>query len=319
MSALTEITPEMLGGRSGRGGATIRQPAASNAGNADATAVMHLDDIGLPPPERVGLSPGQTIRHRPSDNHATAKQSPSRAAPAGASAGPSERPMEAVRQPPEIKLTEHHLPPDEPLDLRLVMLEEPDANRAASFRILRHHLMDHGRPQVIVVSSPSPGDGKTTCAVNLALALAECGRARVLLVEACLRQPQLSEIFRFTPPWCFAEQLAAHRQQPLMPWSAVHLPEMWLHVAAMDPSLDNRQLLDAPAFTIAMERLRMGKYDHIVVDAPAVLGSAEVNLIQDAADGVIMVARAKKTTVRTMRKAVEQLTPTKIIGSVLLQ
>ncbi|HWN70376.1 MAG TPA: CpsD/CapB family tyrosine-protein kinase [Haliangium sp.] len=231
----------------------------------------------------------------------------------------SSRPMEEVRQPPEINLTEHHLRTDVRHDPRLIMMHDPDSERSACFRILRHHLMDHGRPQVIVVSSAMPGDGKTTCAVNLALALAECGRARVLLVEATVRSPQLARIFELTPPWCFAEQLTAHRQQPLLPWSAVQVPEMFLHIAAMHPNIEQRQLLDAPAFAIAMERLRLGKYDHIVVDAPAVIGSAEVNLLQDAADGVILVARAKKTTARSMRQAVEQLSPTKIIGSVLLQ
>lgn len=231
---------------------------------------------------------------------------------------PSSRPMDEVREPPEINLTEHHLPPDAPRDPRLVMLSEPDSDRSASFRILRHHLMDHGRPQVIVVSSARQGEGKTTCAVNLALALAECNRARVLLVEATMRSPQLAQVFQLTPPWCFAEQLAAHRQQPLLPWSAVHMPELFLHVAPMSPDMHQRQLLDAPAFAIAMERLRMANYDHIVVDAPAVIGSAEVNLLQDAADGVILVARSKLTTTRTMRQAVEQLSPTKIIGTVLL-
>jgi Mrp family chromosome partitioning ATPase len=231
----------------------------------------------------------------------------------------SSRPMEEVRQPPEINLVDHPLPPEALRDPRLILLQDPDSERSACFRILRHHLMDHGRPQVIVVSSANPGDGKTTCAVNLALALAECARARVLLVEATVRGPQLARLFRFTPPWCFAEQLSAHRQQPLLPWSAVHVPEAFLHVAAMNPEIHQRQLLDAPAFTIAMERLRLGKYDHIVIDAPAVLGSAEVNLLQDAADGVILVARSKKTTARSMRQAVEQLTPTKIIGTVLLQ
>ncbi|MEM9494135.1 MAG: hypothetical protein AAGC55_33625, partial [Myxococcota bacterium] len=78
-------------------------------------------------------------------------------------------------------------------------------------------------------------------------------------------------------------------------------------------------LLDAPAFAIAMERLRMADYDHIVIDAPAVLGSAEVNLIQDAADGVLLTAKARTTTARELRMAVEQLSPTKVIGSILLE
>lgn len=224
-----------------------------------------------------------------------------------------------AQEPPEINLTQHNLPEDTKLDPRLILVENPDSEHAARFRILRHHLMDHGRPQVIVVSSAEPSEGKTTCAVNLALALAECGRARVLLVEASIRKPQLAAIFRFVPPWCFAEQLSAHRHQPLLPWGVVDMPDLWLHIAAVNPRIEQNQLLDAPAFAIAMERLRSADYDHIVIDAPAVLGSAEVNLIQDAADGVLLTVLSRYTTARKLRRAVEQLSPTKIIGTVLLE
>ena len=230
----------------------------------------------------------------------------------------SSSPVAKAKEPPEVSLTQHTLP-ESSLDPRLIMVSGPDSERAARFRILRHHLMENSHPQVVVVSSPSPQEGKTTCAVNLALALAECGRARVLLVEASVRRPQLAGVFRFVPPWCFAEQLQAHRHQPLLPWGVVELPEQWLHVAAINPEIDQNQLLDAPAFAIAMERLRIANYDHIVIDAPAVLGSAEVNLIQDAADGVILVTRARRTTARTLRRAVEQLSPSKILGTVLME
>jgi Mrp family chromosome partitioning ATPase len=224
----------------------------------------------------------------------------------------------ATGQAPEIGLTQHSLP-DEALDRRLVLVEQPDSPRAANFRVLRHHLLEAGRPQVVVVSSPRPGEGKTTTAVNLALALAECGRAKVLLVEANLRHPQLASVFKFVPPWCFAEQLASHRHQPMLPWSLIDIPQLWLHVAAVNPRSEQNQLLDAPAFAIAMERLRLGGYDHIVIDAPAVLGSADVNLMQDAADGVLLALAARRSTARDLRQTIDQLTPARVLGTVLLE
>jgi Mrp family chromosome partitioning ATPase len=227
-------------------------------------------------------------------------------------------PHQLTGQAPEIGLTQHTLP-DEKLDPRLVLIAEPDGARAANFRVLRHHLLEAGRPQVVVVSSPRQGDGKTMTAINLALALAECGRAKVLLVECHLRRPQLASIFRFVPPWCFAEQLEAHRHQPMLPWGMVDIPQLWLHVAAVNPRIEQRQLLDAPAVAIAMERLRLGGYDHIVIDAPPVIGSADVNLIQDAADGVVLALRARRTTARELRATVDQLTPSRVLGSVLLE
>jgi Mrp family chromosome partitioning ATPase len=199
------------------------------------------------------------------------------------------------------------------------MVIDADSERSASFRVMRHHLLELGRPQVIVVSSPGAGDGKTTTAVNLALALAECGRAKTLLVETHVRRPQFTTIFKFVPPWCFAEQLAAHRHQPTMPWSLIDIPQLWLHVAAINPRITQTQLLDGPAFTIAMERLRSAGYDHIVVDAPPVLGSADVNLMADAADSVVFALRARRSTTRDLRRAIDQIGSAKFTGTVLLQ
>lgn len=220
--------------------------------------------------------------------------------------------------PPEIGLTQHAVPEDD-RDPRLTLLLDPDSERAAAFRVLRHHLLEVGRPQCVVVSSPRNGDGKTTTAINLALALSECGRAKVLLVETHLRRPQLASAFQLVPPWCFAEQLAAHRHQPMMPWSFVDIPQLWLHVAAINPRIEKTQLLDGPAFAIAMERLRLGGYDHIVIDAPPVLGSADVNLIADAADAVILALRARVTNTRDLRKAIDQIGASKVAGTVLVE
>lgn len=220
--------------------------------------------------------------------------------------------------PPQIDLTQHHLP-DEDLDPRLALVIDPDSERSAQFRVLRHHLLELGRPQVVIVSSPQAGDGKTTVAVNLALALAECGRAKTLLVETHVRRPQFTNIFKFIPPWCFAEQLAAHRHQPTMPWSLIDIPQLWLHIAGVNPRITQTQLLDGPAFAIAMERLRLAGYDHIVVDAPPVLGSADVNLMADAADSVVFALRSRQSTTRDLRRAVDQLGGGKIAGTVLLQ
>jgi Mrp family chromosome partitioning ATPase len=220
---------------------------------------------------------------------------------------------------PEISLTPHVLPGGERPDPRLVILNEPDSERAAAFRVLRHHMLEAGRPQVIVVSSAQGGEGKTTVAANLALALAECGRAKVLLAETHVRRPQLANVFRCVPPWCFAEQMAAHRAQPGLPWNVIELAALWLHLAPLNPKIEKAQLLDAPAFTVAMERLRLAGYDHIVIDAPPVLGSADVNLMADAADGVLLTARASRTTTRDLRRSLDQLGKTKVLGTVLVQ
>ena len=104
----------------------------------------------------------------------------------------------------------------------------------------------------------------------------------------------------------------------MMPWSLMDMPQLWLHLAPINPRIDKAQLLDAPAFAIAMERLRAGGYQHIVIDAPPVLGSADVNLISDAADAVVLALRARTSTTRDLRKAIDQIGASKVAGTVLV-
>lgn len=217
---------------------------------------------------------------------------------------------------PKVWVATHKAPPDP--DPRLILVREPDSQRAASFRVMRHRIADRGNPRVIAVTSAGPRDGKTTAAANLALALSEFGRAKVLLLEANLRSPQIAVLFGFLPPECFSVQLQRHRERPLDPWSIVEAFSPALHVLAVKPGETNRPLLDAPAFSIAIEMLTRVGYDYIVVDTPAVLGSADVNLIEDSVDAVILTARSGRTLGRSLRAAVEQLSPRKLLGVMLL-
>jgi Mrp family chromosome partitioning ATPase len=217
---------------------------------------------------------------------------------------------------PEIQVMKRKL--EGALDRRLALLVDPSSERSAAFRVLRHHVISAARPQVIVVSSPDQGEGKTTVAANLALALGECGRAKVALVEAHVRRPALSRMLGITPGWCFAEQLAAHRDKPRQPWAMIELANNGLHIAPLSPTVEPRPLVDGLAFSIAMEQLRLAGYDHIVVDTPPVLSSAEVNMLVESTDVILLVARARRTTARDLQRAIDQLATPKVAGTVLV-
>ena len=218
-------------------------------------------------------------------------------------------------QPP-IEEFNHELSGD--YDDRLVLLHSPDSARAAAFRVLRHKVSSAGKPRAILVTSPGPGEGKTLCATNLALALAEAGRSRVLLIEANLRSPSLAHSFGFSPPWCFAEQLSSHRDRPLTPWKLVSISPGNLHIGALDPMVEHSNVFDSTAFAVAMERFRAADYEHIVIDGPQVLGSAEVNLMQDSCDCVLFTGVAGQASARALRQSAEQLAPTEILGFAMI-
>gem|GEM_PF-1107340 len=199
---------------------------------------------------------------------------------------------------------------------RLEMLSDGGGPQAAAYRILRHRLISLGSPQVIVVSSPVADDAKSPTAVNLSLALGEYRRARVLLVEADFSKPTLADLLGIKPTRCFAEQLLEHKDQSYLGWEVDVLSPNELHVMSLSEQSDSLRL-DAPAFATAMRQMRMAGYDHVVVDAPPVLGSAEVNVVQDSADGVVLCTRRGKTHGRELRECAGQLLPGSILGMIL--
>lgn len=210
-------------------------------------------------------------------------------------------------------------PPGTVLDPRLVLLLESDSPRAAAFRVLRHRLVERGDPRVVGIASALAGEGKTQCAVNLALATAEAARGRVLLVEANLRAPALATIFEALPA---LDPMAARLPSwPLpAPWSVLKRYSPWLDVLAVEPGQAAAGPLDGASWGHLMDGLRSGGgiYDRIVIDGPAVLGSADVNLIEDYVDAVLLVTWSRRSSARQLRRAVEQLEPVKLAGITLL-
>jgi Mrp family chromosome partitioning ATPase len=302
------ITPDSLDGRT-------TSPFATPKVTVDEGAARFVD------PDRVRTAvnaPGRTVRDVPP------RDPRDRILPEQLAAEPAPVVVADVPLPPtapqrektKIWVATHRAPVDP--DARLILLREPDSQRAASFRVLRHRLQTNGNPRVIAVTSAEAGEGKSTLAANLAMALGECERARVLLVEGNLRSPSLAALFGFLPPNCFALQMSQHKEKPLEPWSVVEAFFPSLHVIAVKPGQESRPLLDGPAFFNAMDMLGNAGYDYIVVDTPPVLGSADVNLVEETCDGVLFAVCSRKSSGRALTRAVEQLTPSKILGITLL-
>ncbi|MCK5797288.1 MAG: P-loop NTPase [Deltaproteobacteria bacterium] len=201
----------------------------------------------------------------------------------------------------------------------LVVSHEPDGEPAAAYRVLGHRLTQPMGMRTILVTSAEDGDGKSVCAANIALAMSEYGRATVLLVEANLRAPSLASLLGFKPPKCFSEQLRAHKKEPMGSWTMAKL-STWLHVLAVDPANFKRpEIIDALSIELAVEHFKRLPYDFIFIDTPSVLGQADVPLMQDCADGIVLAALARESHGAAIRQAMQMLAPAPILGIALLE
>jgi Mrp family chromosome partitioning ATPase len=202
-------------------------------------------------------------------------------------------------------------------DPHLPMLMDGSSQRAAAFRALRRRLAEQKDPHAILVTSAQDDEGKTTCATNLALALAESGRLGVLLVEANLRRPKLSSILGFKPTRCLRDQLAAHREQIDAPWLTTELRPTGLHVLAVAPDATGEESLHGPTFSASLARWRCA-FDYIVIDGPSILESCDASIIHDSVDAVVMVVRSGVSRNRTVKRALEQISADMVAGMVLM-
>jgi capsular exopolysaccharide synthesis family protein len=157
---------------------------------------------------------------------------------------------------------------------------------------------DH-RPRVIVVTSATHAEGKTTLVTHLGRAFAEAGHS-TLLVEADMRKPDLSRAFSIGNEDGLSLYLAGH----VSPWPKVHETETPnLFVAAAGPMPPN------PAALLHSDKLKLflkaaaSDYQVVIVDAPPLLSIADARILGLAADGVVLVVRAGKTGKNLVRRA----------------
>jgi receptor protein-tyrosine kinase len=185
-------------------------------------------------------------------------------------------------------------------DLALVMSHAKLSAMAEAFRSVMTSILyaSQGsyRPQVLVITSASPQEGKSTVVSNLGLALAEIGH-RVLLIDADMRRPRLHQIFDV--PNTFGLSDVLHETTPLLEYPEAslarhtQLPDLDLLPAGPARATLPRLLHSARVKDLFM-RLR-NTYDTILVDSPPVLNVPDARSLSRAADAVILVVRAHET------------------------
>jgi capsular exopolysaccharide synthesis family protein len=187
----------------------------------------------------------------------------------------------------------------------IVMRTMPRSAIAESYRRIQTNLefidVDH-RPRTIVVTSAVTGEGKTTTAVNLALALAERSSA-VLLIDADLRHPGVAEV-------CGVETGAGLTTVLVGSLTAEDAIVRYgaslsvLPAGALPPNPG--QLLSSDTMRTLLGRLTE-RYEYIVIDSPPLLSTTDALGLANIADGAIVVARYRATRRQQLKDTIESL------------
>jgi len=177
---------------------------------------------------------------------------------------------------------------------------------------------DH--PHVVVLTSPCPGDGKTTVASNLSIAMAEI-RQKVLLIDGDLRRPRLHKIFGISNDWGLSDVLRAGTALEAIPIanlvSKTKVSSLYVMAGGRGP-VTTPALLYSTRMNGLLDRLR-SEFDMVLIDAPPVIHLADARVLGRLADGVILVIRAGLTTPESAMITCQRFAEdgTRVLGTIL--
>jgi succinoglycan biosynthesis transport protein ExoP len=211
-----------------------------------------------------------------------------------------------------------------PWQVELVTSIKKPSLLADSFRATLTSILYSGengnRPRLIVITSANPGEGKTTVASNLALALAEIGHS-VLLIDSDMRRPRLHEIFGVpnrrgltdllegkTPPNGYEGMVfnTGFRNLSLLPSGSL--------------TSNISSLLHSPQ-AIELLNIVRERFHTVIIDTPPMLYLPDARVFGRLADGVILVVHSAQTMRDAALAASRRLTDdgTRVLGTILNQ
>jgi len=191
----------------------------------------------------------------------------------------------------------------------LVVLNQPFSLQAEAIRGIRTQVMQrvfaqgHQRCALAVVS-PASRDGKTFFSANLAVALAQVG-GRTLIVDADLRGPRQHEVFNVENNTGLSSVLAGHVDSQVIQ-QVPGAPSLFIMPVGITPP-NPLELIERPTFGVLMREL-IAKFDHVIVDTPAVVYGVDAQVIAARCGAALVVARRNESRVGSLQQLVGALT-----------
>ena len=180
------------------------------------------------------------------------------------------------------------------------------ARSLEAYRSLRTALLlshSGNPPQVILVTSALPGEGKSTTVANIAVALAQTG-SRTLIVDLDMREPKLADAFGVSAEQGMSTFLSGNSDVS----SQIHetgIPNLFL-VPAGPRAPNHAELIGSERMFTGMLLMRE-YFTYVVIDSPPVLELSDALSASPHADGVILVTRGGKTPRKTVQRAADSL------------
>jgi len=185
------------------------------------------------------------------------------------------------------------------------------------FRLLRTRLEDARRVRplkMVLVTSSLPEEGKSFVALNLAAAISQRGRNKVLLLEAELRRPGCCSALELSPVAGLAECCASNRPVASFVYRVSGL-DLCLMPAGNRPAAETELLASHRMSQVLAETGRA--FDWVLLDSPPLLPVADSVALSRRCDGIVLVVRRNKTLNSAVREALNRIEPGKLLGIVL--
>ncbi|MDQ5770673.1 polysaccharide biosynthesis tyrosine autokinase [Thiothrix subterranea] len=190
--------------------------------------------------------------------------------------------------------------------LATATISKPRSAIAEAFRSLRTSLrLTHqgAETPVIVITSASPDEGKTTTASNLACAYASAGN-RVLLIDADMRNPSLHKTLGIHAKHGLSNYLSgALNSRDLI--QITDIPNLYLLTAGSLPD-DPAELLSSPHMRVLLDSAKQD-FDQIIVDSPPVLGLADALILASQSSATLLTVCAEHTRMAILQNALTRL------------
>lgn len=182
----------------------------------------------------------------------------------------------------------------------------PQSPRAESFRQIRTNLQFatvNSESKTILVTSSVPGEGKSTTATNLAMAMAQAGQ-RVVLIEADLRRPMVANYLGLESSAGLTTALvgSAQLEDLLQPWGPDHLYVLSAGKIPPNPS----ELLGSKAMSQLLHELET-MFDVVIIDAPPLIPVTDAAVLAQIVGGVVLVVGAGKIKTQDLEKSLRSL------------